>query len=178
MSTDHKATKTPPKKQTAADISDLPDPTKPAQSASSLDAEEESQESATLPADVSEQIDRAKAWADKRNAQRPGAPPSHAFYMEVCGEHLIFTEPTLEQWERLMRTSMNEATKSKAGRQLVTDCIFWMRGQQKPGPAGALERLKEVCNFGGVRVMIMERAAGNLLDQMNQAAGDDVVKKR
>jgi len=158
---------------TKADISDLVnnDPS----ASNPVDSEEEFKE--RLPEDVQREMDRCKAFLANRNRNKPGAPEPQAFYVVACGEHVVFGEPSLEQFERLIKVSSNESTKAKAGRQICSDLIFWMRGQTEAGPQGAWSRMKEVSQWGGMKVLLMDRCAGILLDQLNNAAGDDIVKK-
>lgn len=156
------------------DVSDLPDPN---DQATPPDEEGDGEVQDQLPEDVAREMERCKTWQAKRNANKPGAPKPQAFYIQVCEEHIVCAEWTLEQWERLVKISTGDQ-RHKAGRQLLTDTLFWMRGQTKPGPQGALEHLKTVTGYGGAKAMIWDKAAGLLMDQVTASAGEDIVKKR
>lgn len=130
------------------------------------------------PPDVEREIERCKAYQASRSKNHPNPPVPVAHYFVVCGEHMIFMPPTAEQYERLVKTSANESIRHKAGRQLCSDTIFWIRGQKEVGPRGAWEHIKNVSAQGGAKVLLIDRCAGALLDQLNAAAGDDVLKKR
>ncbi len=130
------------------------------------------------PEDVAQQIARCKAYQAARTKNMPNAPVPSAYYFVICGEHMVFMNPTAEQYEMIVRNANNESTKSKVPRLLCTNTLFWIRGQAKPGPAGAWEHMKSVVERGGAKLLLIDRCAMAMFDQLAAAAGDDVLKKR
>lgn len=146
----------------------------PSATAAPVDEEEIDQD----PPDVAKEILRCKAFQAARTKNMPNAPVPSAYYFQICGEHMVFMNPTAEQYEMIVRTANNESTKSKVPRVLCTNTIFWIRGQTKPGPAGAWEHMRGVVESGGAKLLLIDRCAAAMFEQLAAAAGDDVLKKR
>lgn len=135
-----------------------------------------------LPEDVQAAIDAAKKMVEKRNAGKPDAPASEAYYVQACGEHMVCVLPTLAEFQHVLKVSIDPQKKLQAAMVMVQNTLYWMRGQELPGPGynrvKAVERFRAQMALGGPKVLLDQQVANHLFDLLNTAAGESLVKKR
>ena len=139
---------------------------------------------APLPDDVKAALEAAKRLVERRNAGKAGAPAAAAYYLVVCGEHMVFLPPTLQQYMHVMKVAMAPDLERKAGAGgvLIANTLFWMRGQDMGqagvyAPVKALEHFKAQRALGGFKVLLEAETADQLFTLLKSEAGEISAKK-
>ena len=128
--------------------------------------EQKSIEELGQESDVAESIAQGKASITGQWAAF-GIEPE-VYVIEACGLPCVLTPWSNLRRMAAVRTSATLDPTEKAlklAEAIVTDCLFWIRGQTMPGRPGALKHASGLANLVGGRYMnLLTSIGGQMMD--------------
>jgi hypothetical protein len=127
-----------------------------------------------IQAEVQAVIEAAKASIASRYA--PYGLEPEVYHIQACGQHIVCLPMTLQQRDTWLRQAKSQ--ELKAHDLMLQEVVFWCRGQQEDGPAGAMKHLRGLAGLGGSFVLLIQKLSDEYWRLIDETGGAAQGKKK